>query len=64
MLLYLDSTKAHNRLQWQPVWNFETAIEKTADWYRASLESGEVISRQQLIDYATHAAKIKATWAS
>lgn len=64
MLLCLDSTKAHNRLQWQPVWNFETAIEKTADWYRASLESGEVISRQQLIDYATHAAKIKATWAS
>lgn len=31
-LLYLDSSKAHAKLGWQPLWNLDTTLEKTADW--------------------------------
>lgn len=33
-LLRLDISKAESELGWRPRWNFETAIEKTVDWYR------------------------------
>lgn len=33
-LLHLSIEKAHRELQWQPVWGFETAIQKTVEWYR------------------------------
>ncbi len=62
-LLYLDSAKARSKLHWQPVWNFDTALEKTAGWYRAWLESGKVTSREQLVDYITAAAQTDVEWA-
>jgi CDP-glucose 4,6-dehydratase len=33
--LQLDSSKAKAELGWQPKWNLETALIKTADWYKA-----------------------------
>jgi len=33
--LKLDITKARERLQWEPRWNLETALEKTVQWYTA-----------------------------
>ncbi len=62
-LLYLDSSKARTRLQWQPVWNFETALAKTAEWYRAWMEEGRIISRQQLAAYVADAKQKGVTWA-
>ena len=62
-LLYLDSAKARSKLHWQPVWNFDTALEKTAGWYRAWLESGKVTSREQLVDYITTATQTEVEWA-
>jgi len=47
-LLYLDSAQARSRLNWQPVWTFDQAIAATTDWYRAWLERGSVLSREQL----------------
>ncbi len=32
--LNLDSSKAKSRLNWQPIWDIDTAIEKTVEWYR------------------------------
>ncbi len=61
-LLHLNSAKARSKLQWQPVWNFDAALEKTANWYRAWLEAGEVISREQLADYITAAAQANIEW--
>lgn len=61
-VLYLDSTKARNLLGWQPVWNIDITLEKTADWYRAWLEHNEVISRQQLADYLAAAVKSNIEW--
>lgn len=62
-LLYLDSTKARSLLRWQPVWNIDTTLVKTADWYRAWLETGEAISRAQLKGYIADASCINIEWA-
>jgi CDP-glucose 4,6-dehydratase len=32
---YLDSSKAHNILQWQPVFGLEDGLKKTVDWYES-----------------------------
>lgn len=63
-LLYLDSSKARSQLQWQPVWNIDTTLAKTAEWYRALLEQNSVLSHQQLAQYldAAHAANV--SWVS
>ncbi|WGI24896.1 CDP-glucose 4,6-dehydratase [Halomonas alkaliantarctica] len=63
-LLYLDSAKARQKLHWQSVWNLEATLAQTATWYRAWLEAGETISRQQLRDYVEDAAKANHEWVS
>lgn len=52
-LLQLDSAKARQRLSWRPCWDLEKTLEMTAAWYRTHLESGRVISREQLSAYCT-----------
>ncbi|WP_181872712.1 CDP-glucose 4,6-dehydratase [Billgrantia montanilacus] len=61
-LLYLDSAKARSRLNWQPVWNLEATLAQTAHWYRTWMESQEVTSRQQLLDYVDSAANAGHEW--
>jgi CDP-glucose 4,6-dehydratase len=63
-LLYLDSAKAHTKLGWQSVWNLDTTLEKTADWYRAFQNSQTTISRQQLSQYVESAQKAQMGWVS
>ena len=62
-LLYLDSAKARSQLHWQPVWSIDTTLAKTTDWYRAWLEGGAIISRQQMADYVTAAGQAHVEWA-
>lgn len=38
-LLYLDSSKARRYLDWSPIWEVDTTIEKTVEWYKMSLDS-------------------------
>lgn len=61
--LQLDSAKARTRLQWRPVWNYEEAINRTADWYQTWLKSREVKSDEQLDAYTADAATSGLTWA-
>jgi CDP-glucose 4,6-dehydratase len=63
-LLYLESAKARSKLHWQPAWNFNTALEKTAAWYRAWLDEGEIISREQLGEYITSATQANVEWST
>lgn len=63
-LLYLDSSKSHNLMKWQPVWQLEQALAATADWYRTWLEQGHVESRKQISDYVKAATQNSAAWAS
>lgn len=62
-LLYLDSAKARRTLHWQPVWQLDTTLAATAKWYRAQLEDGETISRQQLASYIEDAMQANIAWA-
>ena len=63
-LLYLDSAKAHNQLGWQPVWNLDATLEKTADWYRNFLDRQTTISTQQLAQYVEAARGAQVGWAT
>jgi CDP-glucose 4,6-dehydratase len=63
-LLYLDSAKAHIQLGWKPVWNFDTTLEKTADWYRVFNSNQTVISRHQIALYVEAARSAQAGWVS
>lgn len=63
-LLYLDSAKARAHLNWQPTWQFDQALERTAAWYRAWYERGELISQRQLVGYVESARAAGNQWAS
>jgi CDP-glucose 4,6-dehydratase len=62
-LLYLDSAKAQSKLGWKPVWDLDTTLKRTADWYRAWLEDSNVISRHQLAAFVKAAARANIEWA-
>jgi CDP-glucose 4,6-dehydratase len=62
-LLYLDSAKARSKLNWQPVWNIDTTLQKTTEWYRKWLEDSNIISYQQLTEYIDAAKCAKIGWA-
>ncbi len=63
-LLYLDSAKAKSQLDWRPVWNIDTTLAKTAEWYLAWLEKESVVSRKQLAQYLDAAHAANASWLS
>lgn len=63
-LLYLDSSKAHSLMKWQPVWQLEQALAATAHWYRTWLEQGHVASRDQISDYVKAARLANVAWAT
>ena len=61
-LLYLNSDKAKNILNWQPVWDLNRTIAITADWYKHWLQTGNIITRQQLTSYLADACHAKIQW--
>ncbi len=65
-LLMLSIEKAKSVLKWIPVWNFETAVKQTVDWYRSVNEdkaSAKSITLAQIDDYE-RAAGNRAAWAA
>ncbi len=63
-LLHLDSTKAHDQLGWKPVWNLNTTLEQTANWYLTFLENKITMSKQQLAEYVEAAQSAQVGWVS
>lgn len=63
-LLHLDCRKARTRLGWRPVWDARTTFERTAQWYRAQHERGEVWSLQDLHRYIADARDAGMAWAA
>ena len=61
-LLYLDSSQARSKLKWQPVWNHETVLQKTAEWYSAWMKNKNVVSHFQLSEYLINALELKHEW--
>jgi CDP-glucose 4,6-dehydratase len=62
-LLHLDSTLAHRKLKWSPVWGLDSCLSATAGWYRAYLEENKVQTAQQLQDYIAAARAAGLIWA-
>jgi len=54
-LLYLDSSKAREVLNWRPIWSFSESIDMTINWYKDWIYSGKVISLEQLNLYCSQA---------
>lgn len=61
-LLRLDCTKANTQLQWKPVWDTETAIRKTIEWYRLFYEKHELSTAADLQSYVQRARELNYTW--
>lgn len=53
--LNLTTEKAFHLLGWQPRWSFETAVQKTVEWYRGVHEGANPteLTRQQIKEYST-----------
>jgi len=54
-LLNLTIDKAFQILEWSPVWNFKTTIEKTVSWYKNSFDNPEEIrikTEEQIKEYS------------
>lgn len=62
-MLKLDSAKARHELKWQPVWDVQEALTKTAQWYKKYIHQGEVISQIQLKEYLKMAKDSRVVWA-
>lgn len=62
--LLLNCEKAHEQLRWQPVWNSDVMLERTANWYRAWYELGVVSTTADLVDYVRDARSAKLAWAA
>ena len=61
-LLRLDCSKAHQQLQWKPIWNIDEAIKNTALWYKDFYSNRKSITTEQLHQYVTDAKNQKAIW--
>lgn len=63
-LLYLDSSKAKSVLGWKPIWDLNTALTHTVDWYKSYYEVGSVTTVSQIESYVTTAKNQEAKWVS
>lgn len=52
--LKLDSSKARNRLHWQPRWQLQTALQKTLEWHESwkNAEDMRSVSLAQIAEYS------------
>ena len=61
--LNLAIDKAFHLLEWKPVWNFETTIEKTLEWYKTAEKEGFIdFTKAQITSYVNDAAQCGLTW--
>ena len=63
-LLHLDCTRAREQLGWRPVWDRATTLARTAHWYRAQHERGELRSADDLARYVADARAAGLAWAA
>ena len=61
-LLFLDSSKAGEKLQWKSTWNIEKTFQMTAQWYSSYQEKGINLLEEQLQEYIFDAQKENILW--
>lgn len=62
-MLKLDSSRARQRLAWQPVWDCGKAIEQTINWYQKFYEKGVTSTLSDLEIYLQTARSTGMVWA-
>lgn len=63
-ILRLNCDKASQQLAWRPVWNIDTMLARTANWYRGFHESGRAGSADDLAAYVDDARQLGLEWAA
>jgi CDP-glucose 4,6-dehydratase len=58
LLLSLDSAKAQAQLAWAPVWDAQTAVQRTASWYREYYQAPA--TARELVEHDLHAYQADA----
>lgn len=61
-ILAVDSSLARSTLSWSPVWNVDTAIVRTTNWYKEYIRSGKILTYSDLHDYVHAASDRKIIW--
>jgi CDP-glucose 4,6-dehydratase len=61
-LLKLDCSKAHNYLDWMPVWNCNKTFEVTTMWYKEFYKNNKITSIENLINYISDAREKEVSW--
>lgn len=61
-LLYLDSGKAKEKLEWKPVWSFQESVKNTSNWYKNWFDHKEIISLLQIETYTKDAKNKALKW--
>ncbi|MEW6671041.1 MAG: CDP-glucose 4,6-dehydratase [Thermodesulfobacteriota bacterium] len=61
-MLKLDSSKARLKLKWNTVWDVETAIVLTIEWYKKFYESNNVLSIENLKFFILEARNKNMLW--
>ncbi len=62
-ILMLDYSKAKKVLNWQPVWDINITIQKTAHWYKSYYKTGKLLTANDLNEYIAEAKNKKIIWA-
>lgn len=63
-ILRLNCNKARQQLAWRPVWDIDTMLARTANWYHVFHESGRVSSAGDLAAYIDNARRLHLEWAA
>ena len=63
-ILRLDASKAAQQLGWHPVWNAQTTLQSTIQWYRDYYERDHLCSRENLQTYVEAARAAGLEWAA
>lgn len=63
-LLMLDCSKANKIMKWSPIWDLETTINKTINWYKEFYENQELNTERDISDYVNMAKSKSLIWAT
>ena len=62
-LLMLDSSKSYSKLNWEPVWDINTTIKHTINWYKSFYYENEIITKKQIEIFVKNAFDKNLDWA-
>ena len=61
--LSLDCSKAHKYLKWKNVWDLNICLEKTINWYKQFINTGELMTNNDIESFIDDAKNKELAWA-